>query len=148
MRGFESPAFSTLRPEKPYSDFVRLECVDDTTEKNGTDHEFHMSGHFLVFSELLSFAFFAPKRVPRGIPTRGYRRCHNRADAHNSDVLRTEGICAQGGDRVFCGSVEIARVGEEVSDQRGMIREVFRDQMGDSAFPFENSIHAQQSRAQ
>jgi hypothetical protein len=39
-------------------------------------------------------------------------------------------------------------MGGEVSDQRGMIREAFRDQMGDPAFPFENSIYAQQSRAQ
>ena len=35
----------------------------------------------------------------------------------------------------FFGSVEIARVDVQMADQRGIVREMLRDQMGDLVFP-------------
>jgi hypothetical protein len=57
-------------------------------------------------------------------------------------------LCVLCVKRVVLMLVEIAGVGVQISDQRGVIREAFRDQMSDSAFSFENAIHAQQSCAQ
>src|SRR6266850_1070079 len=48
----------------------------------------------------------------------------------------------------FFGSVEIARVDVQMADQRGIVREMLRDQMSDLAFPFQNSFHAEQAGGQ